>query len=58
MKNISVLTAFAVFAAVAMICGISAPVGPGASVEAITASIIVPVAQELPIQGNLDLAQN
>ena len=52
MKNISVLAAFAAFTVVAMISNVtvSAPVGPGASVEFITSTIIVPVAQELPVQ--------
>jgi hypothetical protein len=56
MKNILALAVFAAFAVVAMICSVAdfAPIGPGASVEAITSSILVPVAQELPIQ----LAQN
>jgi hypothetical protein len=56
MKNISVLAAFAAFAIVAMVCSVtaSAPVGPGATVESVTASILVPQAQELPVV----LAQN
>jgi hypothetical protein len=49
-KNVSVLAAFAAFAVVAMIGNVTvaAPVEPGASVESITASIIIPVTQELP----------
>ena len=51
MKNTSVLAAFAAFAIVAMVGSVtvSAPVGPGATVESITSSIIVPEAQELPV---------
>jgi hypothetical protein len=51
MKNISVLLAFTSFAVVAMISSVTAlaPVGPGASVEFITSSIIIPVAQDLPV---------
>ena len=51
MKNISALASFAAFAVFAMISSIAvaAPVGPGATVESITASILVPAAQELPI---------
>jgi hypothetical protein len=50
MKNISVLAVFAAFAAVAMIgsATVAAPVKPGASVESVTSSIIMPVTQELP----------
>jgi hypothetical protein len=57
MKDISVLAAFAAFAVVAMITGVtvSTPVGPGASVEFITSSIIIPAAQELPVEGRLAL---
>jgi hypothetical protein len=56
MKNISALAAFAAFAIVAMVGSVTvcAPAGPGATVESITSSIIVPVAQELPVV----LAQN
>jgi hypothetical protein len=50
MKNIAALAAFAAFAVVAMIGSVTAgaPVEPGASVESVTASIIIPVTQELP----------
>jgi hypothetical protein len=49
-KNVSVLAAFAAFAVVAMIGSVTAaaPVEPGASVEFVTSSIIIPVTQELP----------
>jgi hypothetical protein len=51
MKNVSFLAGYAAFAAVAIISSVAlcAPDGPGASVEAITSSIIVPVAQGLPV---------
>ena len=50
MKNIAALAAFAAFAVVAMIGNVTAgaPVEPGASVGSVTASIIIPVTQELP----------
>jgi hypothetical protein len=54
-KNISVLVAFAAFAIVMMIGSVTVS-GPGASVEYITSSIIIPAAQELPVQSQL--AQN
>jgi hypothetical protein len=49
-KNVSVLAAFGALAVVAMIGNVTAaaPVEPGASVESVTASIIMPVTQELP----------
>jgi hypothetical protein len=49
-KNITVLAVFAAFAVVAMIGNVTAaaPVEPGASVESVTPSIIIPVTQELP----------
>ena len=55
MKDISVLAAFAAFAVVIMIgsATVAAPAGPGASVEFITSSIIIPAAQELPIDRSL-----
>jgi hypothetical protein len=57
MKNISVLAAFTAFAVVAMISSVTAfaSVGPGASVEFITSSIIIPAAQVLPVDRQLAL---
>ena len=51
MKNISALAAFAAFTMLAMICGVTvaAPAGPGTTVEPITAAILIPVAQDLPV---------
>jgi hypothetical protein len=46
-KNVSVLAVFAAFAVVAMIGNVTAA-APAANGESVTASIIMPVTQELP----------
>ena len=51
MKNIATLAAFAAFSVMAMISSvtIAAPAGSSVAVESITAAILVPMAQETPV---------
>jgi hypothetical protein len=60
MRNSSFLAVYAAFALVAIVSSVAvcAPAEPGASVEAITSSIIVPVAQQLPVYSVQNLARN
>jgi hypothetical protein len=56
MKNITALAAFAAFTVLAMVCSVtvSALAGPEAVVDSITASILVPTVQELPVHMAMD----